>query len=109
MAYFKASQKGVGRAGKQLLERLVNEVGHDGSSVFSSDAIVELPGGIKVSAPAFLEGCSSLEVRDLLASGPTVSGLASLIWGARTYEAGFVAELDEDGARVHRLRLFWEG
>lgn len=109
MAYFKASQKGVGRAGKQLLERLVNEVGHDGSSVFSSDAIVELPGGIKASAPAFLEGCSSLEVRDLLASGPTVSGLASLDWGARTHEAGFVAELDEDGVRVHRLRLFWEG
>jgi len=109
IAYFKASQKGVGRAGKELVERLANEVGHDGSTVFSSDAIVELPRGIKASAPAFLEGCSSLEVRDILASGQTVSGLASLDWGAREREAGFIAELDEAGARVRRFRLFWEG
>jgi len=109
MAYFKASQKGVGRSGKELVGRLASEVGHHGSSAFSSDAIVELPGGIKVSAPAFLEGCSSLEVRDLLASGETVSGLASLDWGGRKREAALVAELDEAGTRVHRFRLFWEG
>ena len=109
MAYFKASQKGVGRGGKELVERLANEVGRDQSSAFSSDAIVELPGGIKVSAPAFLEGCSSLRVWDLLASGYTVSGLASLDWGARKREAGFIADLDEAGARVRRFRLFWEG
>ena len=51
---------------------------------------------------------SALEVRDLLASGQTVSGLASLEWDARPHDAAFVAELDEAGTQVRRLRLFWE-
>jgi hypothetical protein len=47
-------------------------------------------------------------VRDVLASGPTASGLASIEWGARAREAGFVAEIDASANRVTRLRWFWE-
>jgi hypothetical protein len=83
--------------------------GHDAAAVFAPGATVGLPGGAKASATEFLEGCTSLEVRDLLASGPTVSGLATIEWGARKREAAFVAELDSAGAHVERLRWFWEG
>ncbi len=108
MSYFKSSQKGVGRAGKELIERLANRTGHAGGEAFAPEAIVELPGGAKASVGEFLEGCTALEVRDLLASGPTVSGLASLEWGARAREAAFIAELDPVGAQIQRLRWFWE-
>jgi hypothetical protein len=70
---------------------------------------VELPGGASISVAEFLEGCTKLEARDLLASGQTVSGLASLEWGARMRDAAFVAELDPAGTQVLRLRWFWEG
>lgn len=108
LAYFKSSQKSVGRAGKELVERFAHLAGHDALDVFASGASVDLPGGATASSPEFLEGCTSLEVRDLLASGRTVSGLATIEWGARTREAGFVAELDASGSRVQGLRWFWE-
>ena len=108
MSYFKSSQKGVGRAGKELIEGLANRTGHARNEAFAPEAIVELPGGAKASVGEFLEGCTALEVRDLLASGPTVSGLASLEWGARAREAAFIAELDPVGAQIQRLRWFWE-
>jgi hypothetical protein len=107
-AYFKASRQGVGRAGKELVQRLAEQMGHDGHDVFAPRATVELPGGATASPSEFLEGCTSLEVRDLLASGQTVSGLASIEWGARMRDAGFVAELDPVASRVQRLRWFWE-
>lgn len=106
--YFKASQRGVGRKGKALVEQMAESVGHDGSQSFASAATIELPGGARPSVVKFLEGCTTLEVRELLASGQTVSGLASLEWGGRPREAGFVAELDPDASEVRRLRLFWE-
>jgi hypothetical protein len=109
MSYFKSSQKGVGRAGKELIERLANQIGHEGTETFAPEAIVELPGGATASVAEFLEGCTALEVRDLLASGRTVSGLAFIDWGARARDAAFVAELDAAGAQVQRLRWFWEG
>jgi hypothetical protein len=109
MSYFKSSQQGVGRAGKELVERLANEAGQNGSEAFAPGATVELPGAAPASAAEFLEGRTALEVRDLLASGRTVSGLASIEWGARAREAAFVAELDAAGAQVQRLRWFWEG
>ncbi|MGB5368265.1 MAG: nuclear transport factor 2 family protein [Polyangiales bacterium] len=108
LAYFKSSQKSVGRAGKELVERFAHLAGHDALDVFASGATVDLPGGAKASVPEFLEGCTSLEVRDLLASGRTVSGLATIEWGARKREAGFVAELDASGSRMQGLRWFWE-
>lgn len=108
MSYFKASQKGVGRTGKELIERLAARADQEGSEVFAPGATVELPGGATASPSEFLEGCTTLEVHDLLASGQTVSGLASLEWGARPRDAAFVAELDAAGTQVHRLRLFWE-
>jgi hypothetical protein len=70
---------------------------------------VELPGGATVSPPEFTNGCTALELRDLLASGQTVSGFASIEWNARTRQAAFVAELDAAGVKVQRLRWFWEG
>ena len=109
LSYFKSSQKGVGRAGKKLVERLANQTGHDRAEAFAAGATVELPGGAIASPAEFVEGCTALEVRDLLASGQTVSGLASIEWAARTREAAFVAELDSAGAQVQRLRWFWEG
>jgi hypothetical protein len=108
LAYFKSSQKGVGRAGKERVERLAQLPGHDAADAFAQDATVDLPGGAKASAGEFLEGCTSLEVRDLLASGRTVSGLATIEWGARKREAGLVAELEPAGLRLRRLRWFWE-
>ena len=108
MRYFRASQQGVGRKGRELLERLSDEVGRNGEEVFADGAPVELPRGASASVSEFLEGCTSLEVRELLASGTTVSGLASVEWGARAHEAGFVAELDSDASRIQRLRWFWE-
>ena len=108
LAYFKSSQKSVGRAGKELVERFAHLAGHDAPDEFASGATVDLPGGAKASVPEFLEGCTSLEVRDLLASGRTVSGLATIEWGARKREAGFVAELDATGSRMQGLRWFWE-
>jgi len=109
MTYFKASQKGVGRAGKELIEQLVNRIDQGGSEAFASGATVELPGGAQPSPAEFIEGCTALEVRDLLASGQTVSGLASIEWGGRIRDAAFVAELDPAGSEVRRLRWFWEG
>jgi len=106
--YFQSSQHGVGRKGKELLLRLASEVHGDARSCFTEDAPVELPGGATASTSEFLEGCTSLELRDLLASGRTVSGLATIEWGARAREAGFIAELDSDAAHVARLRFFWE-
>ena len=108
-SYFKASQQGVGRSGKEAIERLARHADHDRREVFAPGAIVELPGGARASAGAFLEGCTALEVRDLLASGRTVSGLATIEWGARSRDAAFVAELDDAGHQVKRLRWFWEG
>ncbi len=108
LAYFKSSQKSVGRAGKERVERLSQFAGNDAVDSFAPGATVGLPGGAKASVSEFLEGCTSLEVRDLLASGRTVSGLATIEWGARKREAGFVAELDAPGSRVHGLRWFWE-
>lgn len=109
MRYFKSSQKGVGRRGKELVERVAGKTERERGDVFAPGTTVELPGGARVSATEFLEGCSALEVRDLLASGRTVSGLASIEWGARTRQAAFIAELDASGAQVQRLRWFWEG
>ncbi len=109
LAYFKSSQQGVGRAGKELVERLAHLAGHDAGDTFAPGATVDLPGGAQASPTEFLVGCTALEVRDLLASGRTVSGLASIEWGARRREAGFVAELDSAGRQVQRLRWFWEG
>ena len=106
--YFKTSQQGVGRQGRALVERLAAEVDSDGGDCFAPAATVELPGGATASASEFLEGCTALEVRDVLASGPTASGLASIEWGARAREAGFVAEIDASANRVTRLRWFWE-
>jgi hypothetical protein len=86
MRYFKASQEGVGRKGRDLVERLASEVGSDGDTCFAPRATVELPGGATASVTEFLEGCTSLEVR----------------------EAGFIAELDARAEHVERLRWFWE-
>jgi len=108
LAYFKSSQKSVGRAGKELVELLSQLAGNDATDSFAPGATVSLPGGAKASVSEFLEGCTSLELRDLLASGPTVSGLATIEWGARKREAGFVAELDPAGSQVQGLRWFWE-
>jgi hypothetical protein len=88
--YFQATQRGVGRKGREQVERLASEVG-------STASVTE-----------FLEGCTALSVRELLASGSTVSGLATIEWGARQRESGFVAELDSEAARILRLRCFWE-
>lgn len=108
MRYFKASQQGVGRKGRELIERLASEVSRDGADCFAPGAAVELPGGATASVREFLEGCTSMGVRDLLASGQTVSGLASMEWGARARDAGFIATLDASGERIERLRWFWE-
>jgi steroid delta-isomerase len=108
LAYFQASQRGVGGKGRALIERLAGDLDGDGRTHFDADAVVELPGGARASFTEFAEGCTALEVRDLLASGPTVSGLATIEWGAQTREAGFVAELDGGAERVKRLRWFWE-
>jgi len=109
VSYFKATQQGVGRVGKELVEQLAIPSGHDASQAFAPAATVELPGGATASVAEFLEGCTQLAARDLLASGHTVSGLASLEWGARMRDAAFVAELDPAGTQVLRLRWFWEG
>jgi hypothetical protein len=108
LSYFKSSQQGVGRAGKELVERLATQ-GRERSEVFAPGATVELPGGATRPAAEFIKGCNVLELRDLLASGQTVSGLASIDWDARTRQAAFVAELDSGGTQVQRLRWFWEG
>jgi hypothetical protein len=108
LSYFKSSQQGVGLAGKELVERLAHQ-GRERSEIFAAGATVELPGGATVSPPEFTNGCTALELRDLLASGQTVSGFASIEWNARTRQAAFVAELDAAGVKVQRLRWFWEG
>ena len=64
--------------------------------------------GDGVGFAEFLEGCTSLSVRDLLASGATVSGLATMEWGARPREAAFIAELDSGATQILRSRWFWE-
>ena len=109
MAYFKASQRGVGREGKALVAQLASEVGSDRRDCFAPGAPVELPGGASASASEFLDGCTGLQVHDMLASGKTVSGLGSIEWGGRVREAGFVAELEPSTRRITRLRWFWEG
>jgi ketosteroid isomerase-like protein len=108
MSYFKATRQGVGRVGKELVEQLTTRAGHDVKQAFAPKATVELPGGATASVAEFAEGCTRLEVLDLLASGHTVSGLASIEWGARLRDAAFVAELDPAGAQVQRLRWLWE-
>jgi hypothetical protein len=108
MAYFKSSQKGVGRIGRDLVERIPGLRVADSGQVFAPGASIELPGQAAVSPAELLDGVSSLELRDLLASGRTVSGLASIGWAGRVREAGFVAELDADARQVRRLRWFWE-
>lgn len=108
LAYFKSSQKSVGRAGKELVERFAHLAGHDAADAFAPGATVEMPGGATASVSEFLDGCTALEVRDLLASGRTVSGLATIEWGARKRDAGFVAELDPVSLRMRALRWFWE-
>ena len=95
--------------GEKIVEQLAIPSGQDVSQAFAPDATVELPGGATASVAEFLEGCTQLEARDLLSSGHTVSGLASLEWGARMRDAAFVAELDPAGTQVLRLRWFWEG
>jgi hypothetical protein len=106
--YFQATQRGVGRKGREQVERLASEVGSNGGSTFAPGATIELPGGATASVTEFLEGCTALSVRELLVSGSTVSGLATIEWGARQRESGFVAELDSEAARILRLRCFWE-
>jgi hypothetical protein len=108
MQYFKTSQQSVGRTGKALIDRLASEIGTGGRDCFATDARIELPGGATASVREFLEGCTALDVKDTLASGHTVSGLGSIEWGARSRDAGFVAELGPNAERVSRLRLFWE-
>ena len=108
LAYFKSSQKSVGRAGKELVERFAHLAGHDAGDTFAPAAVVEMPGGATASASEFLEGCAAVEVRELLSSGPTVSGLATIEWGARQRDAGFVAELEPVSLRIRALRWFWE-
>lgn len=108
LTYFKASQQGVGRKGRELIERLAREIDQEGGRSFAADGVVELPGATTAPLTSFVDGCTALEVRDLLASGQTVSGLASLEWGGRSREAAFVAELDAAGSTVRRLRWFWE-
>jgi hypothetical protein len=108
MSYFKATQQGVGRGGRELVEQLTNQTTRDGNGVFAAGASVELPGGARATAAEFVEGCTRLELRDLLASGHTVSGLASIEWGARMRDAAFVAELDPAGTELRRLRWLWE-
>jgi len=109
ISYFRASQQGVGRAGKELVEGIPKRMTHGASEAFAAGATVEFPGGVIASASEFSEGCTALELRDLLASGRTVSGLATIEWGARSRDAAFVAELDSAGVEVQRLRWFWEG
>lgn len=108
MSYFKASQQGVGRQGRALVERFAAEIGGGCDDFFAADATVELPRGATASVGEFLDGCTALEVRDMLASGRTVSGLASIEWGARSREAGFIAEIEAGSNRIARLRWFWE-
>ena len=108
LKYVKATQAGVGRQGRQLVEQLASQIGSTGVTHFAEGAAVELPGGVRTSADDFAEGCTAWTVRDLLASGSTVSGLAKVEWGTHERDAGFVAELDSQASKVRRLRLFWE-
>ena len=78
MKYFQASQRGVGRKGKELVERWASEVSGSGRDASSAGMSLELPGGARPSAREFVEGTTSLVMRDLLASGRTVSGLATI-------------------------------
>ncbi len=107
MDYFRSSQQSVGRGGKELVARLADG-GRGASEVFAASATVELPRGAVASVDQFVEGAGAIDLRDLLASGRTVSGLASIEWGGRAREAGFVAELDAAASQVQRLRWFWE-
>jgi hypothetical protein len=109
MAYFKSSREGVGRKGKELVEALLNGAGEGRSEAFAVDATIELPGGASASPKEFTDGVVEVAPRDLLASGRTVSGLASIEWGGRSREGGFIAELDAAAEQVQRLRWFWEG
>jgi hypothetical protein len=108
LRYVKATQAGVGRQGRELVAQLASQIGATQVTHFSEGAAVELPGSLRTSAEDFAEACTALTVRDLLASGSTVSGLAKVEWGGREREAGFVAELDSQASKVRRLRLFWE-
>lgn len=109
MAYFRSSQEGVGRKGKELVEAFIHGAGEGRSEGFAADATIEFPGGAIAAANEFAEGVGAVSLRDVLASGRTVSGLASIEWGGRMREAGFVAELDAAAEQVQRLRWFWEG
>ena len=108
MAYFKSSQEGVGRKGKELVEAALDDAGQGRTEAFAADAAIELPRGAMASVGEFVEGVGAVALRDLLASGRTVSGLASIEWGGRLRDAGFVAELDAAAEHVQPLRWFWE-
>jgi len=108
LEYVRATQRGVGRPGRELVAKMASDVGSDQGDAFALGALIELPGAATASVDEFLGGCTRLEVRDLLASGVTVSGLANIEWGAREREAGFVAELDVGATQIVRLRWFWE-
>ncbi len=107
--YFQGSQQGIGRRGKEALKQLVEAVsGRGATDVFDASALVELPGGRKTSPQPFLEGCTLLEPRELIASGYTVSGLARLEWGGREHDAALIAEFDPTSKALTRLRVFWD-
>lgn len=108
IAYFKSSQEGVGRKGKELVEAALGAAGRGRSEAFAADAAIELPRGAIASVNEFTGGAGEVTLRDVLASGRTVSGLASIEWGGRSREAGFVAELDAAVEQVQRVRWFWE-
>lgn len=104
LSYSMASIRGVGRKGKDVVERLAGQTRR--GEVFAPQATIELPGGATASVDEFFNGCTELQMRDLLAAGRTVSGLASIGWRGLPREAAFIAEFD--GRRVRRLRWFWE-
>lgn len=108
LKYVQGTQRSVGRPGRELVSRMASGVERNESDAFVEGALIELPGGATATIDEFLAGCTKLEVWDLLAAGVTVSGLATIEWGAREREAGFVAELDVSGESIVRLRWFWE-
>ncbi len=107
--YFRSSQQGIGRRGKDAITQLGDSLhSRQSRALFDGAALVELPGGRKTSPQPFLEGCTFLHPGDLLASGWTVSGLARVEWGGREQDAALVAEFDPASSAITRLRLFWE-
>jgi hypothetical protein len=108
LKYVQGTQRSVGRTGRELVSRMASGVERNERDAFAAGALIELPGGATATVDEFRDGCTKLEVTDLLAAGVTVSGLGTIEWGAREREAGFIAELDVAGASIVRLRWFWE-